>query len=40
MAIQTTFAEIEAGPQELSVMAWKSNGELIDRAVIAHRSRK
>ena len=32
-----SFAEIEAGPKELSVMAWKSNGELIDRAVIAHR---
>jgi 3',5'-cyclic AMP phosphodiesterase CpdA len=32
-----SFAEIEAGPKELSVMTWNSKGELIDRAVIARR---
>ena len=32
-----SFAEIEAGPKELTVAAWDSKGQLIDRAVIARR---
>lgn len=32
-----SFAEIEAGPHELSLSAWDRDGRLIDRAVIAHR---
>ncbi|MBM5807429.1 MAG: metallophosphoesterase [Cyanobacteria bacterium M_surface_10_m2_179] len=32
-----SFAEIEASPKELSVAAWNSSGQLIDRAVIARR---
>jgi acid phosphatase len=32
-----SFAEIEASPKELSVAAWNSRGQLIDRAVIARR---
>jgi acid phosphatase len=37
-AISTySFAEIEAGPKELTVAAWDSKGQLIDRAVIARR---
>ena len=32
-----SFAEIEAGPRELSVVAWSSGGAVIDRAVIARR---
>jgi len=37
-AISTySFAEIEAGPKELTVAAWDSKGQLIDRAVVARR---
>ncbi|MFM7455818.1 MAG: metallophosphoesterase [Vulcanococcus sp.] len=32
-----SFAELEAGPRELTVAAWDSKGQLIDRAVIARR---
>ncbi|MEY4430328.1 MAG: hypothetical protein RLZZ533_264, partial [Cyanobacteriota bacterium] len=32
-----SFAEIEAGPKELTVTAWDSTGQRIDRAVIARR---
>jgi acid phosphatase len=32
-----SFAEIEAGPRQLSVVAWDKNGREIDRAVIASR---
>jgi hypothetical protein len=32
-----SFAEIEAGPKELTVTAWDSKGQPIDRAVIARR---
>ena len=32
-----SFAELEAGPRELTVAAWDSMGQLIDRAVIARR---
>ncbi|NDG75822.1 MAG: metallophosphoesterase [Synechococcaceae bacterium WB8_1B_136] len=32
-----SFAEIEAGPRQLSVAAWDSGGRLLDRAVIASR---
>ena len=32
-----SFAEIEASPRQLSLMAWASNGSLIDRAVLASR---
>jgi len=32
-----SFAEIEAGPRELSLTAWDSSGQQIDRAVLAKR---
>ena len=32
-----SFAEIEAGPRQLSLVAWDKNGREIDRAVIASR---
>lgn len=32
-----SFAEIEAGPSTLSLVAWDSKGQVIDRAVLARR---